>query len=126
MFSGAVTNLVKVTVLIFIMGTMPVHAEPLDGVILYPVPLNTSTQTLTVEDRNRVYNGKSILVKLQVYDVNGDLLFDRNYNAFPIYWKGYSTSGKRASSGVYFIKLSVEELDSGTINKKIYRILIKK
>ncbi len=104
----------------------PLLASSIDGIILYPVPLDPEKQTLTIEDRKKAYSGKSILVRVQVYDINGDLLFSRNYNSLPVYWKGYSTSGKKVSNGVYIVKLTVEDLESGATEKKMFRIIVKK
>jgi|GEM_PF-593314 len=102
------------------------YADPIDGIILYPVPLDPGKQALTIADEGGRYSGKTLLVKLQIYDINGDLLFDRNYNSLPIYWKGFSTSGKSVTNGVYIIRLTIEELNTGTIEKKLFRILVKK
>ena len=113
-------------VLTFITVQHPVIASSIDSIILYPVPLDPEKQTLTIEDRKKEYSGKSILVHLQVYDINGDLLFSRNYNSLPVYWKGYSTSGKKVSNGVYIVKLTIEDLDSGLTGKKLFRIIVKK
>ena len=118
--------LFSVVIVFFCLNIVTVTAAPINGIIVYPVPLNPGKQTLTIEDRGGGYSGKNVIVRVQVFDINGDLLFDRNYTSLPIYWKGYSTSGKSVSNGFYIIKLSIEELDTGTISKKKFRILVKR
>ncbi|MDA3899566.1 MAG: hypothetical protein PF637_03495 [Spirochaetes bacterium] len=96
------------------------------GIIAYPVPYIPSRGSLTISDTESRYASTSVTIDIEIYDITGDKIFKKRYTSFPVRWKGYSSSGQRVSSGLYILKVSVEDLASGSITKNIIRFLVKK
>lgn len=110
--------------MLFNCGT--VCAETIDGIKAYPVPFNPNRHTLTVVAEGTKYLNSSLSISFEIYDFNGEVVYKRTFSSFPIKWKGYSSNGEAVENGLYFIKMTVEDLNSGEIDKGIIRILVKK
>ncbi len=104
----------------------PVSAETIPGIRAYPVPYNPDKHTLTIDDTKNAYTGGQTSIVMEIFDITGDSVYKRSFSGFPIRWKGYSSNGERVENGLYFVKLTVEDLESGEIEKGIIRIIIKK
>ncbi len=91
------------------------------GVIAYPVPFNPNVATnMTIRFDGVTVNGT---IKINIYDVNGDLLFTQNYSSSPVTWNGRNTNGRLVAPGMYIIKVELQNND-GSTGKKLIRILI--
>ena len=100
-----------------------VYASVMSGIIAYPVPYNPRRGVLRVEDRSGVLSG-AIRVGLNIYDINGDPIFSRNYPSFSnVFWNGRNTNGTRVRPGLYIIRVEVEDIN-GFYGTKTIRILI--
>ncbi|HRX16235.1 MAG: hypothetical protein JXK07_02285 [Spirochaetes bacterium] len=97
-----------------------------ESIIAYPVPFNPGTTSLTIADKSSSFTGVPIRINIDIFDICGDKIFNGSYNSFPVLWKGYSSGGKRVSNGLYIVKVTVENLSTGSIEKKVIRILVKK
>ncbi|MGV7931214.1 MAG: T9SS type A sorting domain-containing protein [Spirochaetota bacterium] len=96
-----------------------VFALDMSGVKAYPVPYNPERGTLKIE----VPVGNNI--KIQIYDINGDSVFERSYGSGlpPIEWGGRNGSGRKVKPGLYIVKVTSED-GSGGYGKKLIRILV--
>ena len=115
-----------ILVVILVVCSQLAFAIDIKNIIAYPVPFNPkkSVQYITINNPSNTPTG-NFKIKVQVYDVNGDKVFYRDYTSFPIRWNGRNNSGLLAKPGFYIIKLEVEDSDTGGYNKKIIRILIR-
>lgn len=112
-------------ILVFFMRTDSIALD-LSSVIVYPVPLNPYKNSLTIEDKHGVFVATIVKVKVEIFDINGDTVFMRDYiNFAPIKWNGRNNSGKTVKPGLYIIKISAEELKTGAFGQRIIRILVK-
>ncbi len=101
-------------------------ALDLSSIIVYPVPLNPYKHSLKIEDRGVYKSLPAIKVKIEIFDINGDPLFSREYMGIgSIQWSGRNNNGKMVKPGLYIIKISVENLASGEFGQRIIRILVK-
>ena len=101
----------------------PLFSLDMEGVIVYPVPLNPNRNQLTLDDKATLPTVNS--VKVEIFDINGDLVLARKYSDFipPIKWNGRNGSGKMVKPGLYIIKITAEDA-AGGYGKKIIRILV--
>ena len=99
----------------------PLFSLDMEGVIAYPVPLNPNRHQLTLHDKGTLPSVDSI--KVEIFDINGDLVLARSYGVFPITWNGRNGSGKMVKPGLYIIKVTAEDA-AGGYGKKIIRILV--
>ena len=97
-----------------------------ESIIAYPVPYNPGTASLTIADKSSLFTDVPVRISIDIFDICGDKIFSGSYNSFPVLWKGYSSSGKRVANGLYILKVSVENLSTGSIEKKVIRFLVKK
>lgn len=102
-----------------------IAAGELGSVYAYPVPFNPRKNTLTIADRDNQFSGTAINVGVLILDINGDKIFSRSYNQLPVLWRGYSSAGRIVENGLYFIKITVENQDTGEVKQKVIRVLVK-
>jgi len=93
-------------------------ALDMSAVKAYPVPYNPARGTLTIDGLPT-----NIQNRIQIFDINGDLVFDRSYPSSDIKWGGRNNSGKVVTPALYIIKV-ISEDDSGGYGKKLIRILV--
>jgi flagellar hook assembly protein FlgD len=93
----------------------------MSGVIAYPVPFNPNTST----NMSIRFDGVTVAgtIKINIYDVNGDLVFSQNYSLSPAIWNGRNDKGRLVAPGMYIIKVELQNNDGG-YGKKLIRILI--
>lgn len=110
---------------IFAMVSVDVlFALDLDNIIAYPVPFNPKYHKLNIANKPGTTLPADInRVDIKIHDINGDLVFSRQYTGIPIIWNGYNNRGKRAKPGLYIIRVQVETL-TGEQGIKIIRIVI--
>ncbi|HPJ36826.1 MAG TPA: FlgD immunoglobulin-like domain containing protein [Spirochaetota bacterium] len=65
-------------------------------------------------------------VKIEIFDINGDLVLDREYSSLPVIWNGRNGSGRMVGAGMYIIKVTVEKTDTGEHGVRIIRILVNR
>ena len=106
----------------------PREARPLNvhNIIAYPVPFNPRIQVLKIGYKPSVPPDTVDTVTIEVFDINGDSVFLREYSSLnnPVIWNGYNNSGKRVKPGLYIIKVTVENSQSGERGLRIIRILV--
>jgi hypothetical protein len=93
-------------------------ALDMNGVIAFPVPYNPARGPMTI----RVPVGDSI--KIQIYDINGDPVYDKSGSNGDNLWSGRNNSGRKIKPGLYIIKVTAEDSTSGDYGKKLIRILV--
>ncbi len=113
-----------ILVLFFLSAVL--YAETIKGIKAYPVPFDPGRNSLTIATTTNKYANVNLSIVVEIFDFNGDRVYKRTFSSFPIKWKGYSSSGESVENGLYFVKITVENLDSGVIDKGIMRILVKK
>lgn len=106
----------------------PREAHPLNvhNIIAYPVPFNPRIQVLKIGYKPSVPPDTVDTVTIEVFDINGDSVFLREYSSLnnPVIWNGYNNSGKRVKPGLYIIKVTVENSQSGERGLRIIRIVV--
>jgi hypothetical protein len=98
-----------------------------DKLIAYPVPFNPRKGERVLKiGFGAPEPATSYRIKLEVFDVNGDLVFNRKYTGvMPVYWNGYNDSGNLVKPGLYLLKVGIEGTGADhSQGKKIIRILI--
>lgn len=104
------------------------EAYPLNAhnIIAYPVPFNPRIQVLKIGYKPAVPPDNVNMVTIEIFDINGDSVFLREYTSLnnPVIWNGYNNSGKRVKPGLYIIKVTVENSQSGERGIKIIRIVV--
>ncbi len=98
-------------------------ALDMSAVKAYPVPFNPDKSTglkLLLPAAPDI----SGIIKISIFDINGDLVFDRGYPSLaPFVWNGRNQSGRKVKPGLYIIKVSAED-SNGDYGKKLIRILV--
>ncbi len=92
------------------------------GIIAYPVPYNPRLGVLTIRD---VTNTGFNKIKVEVLDINGDLVYRQLYPLLPAVWNGRNGKGRTVKPGLYILKISLEDIFTGLEGKKIIRILVQ-
>lgn len=97
-----------------------------DRIVAWPVPFNPSRQMLTVDYAPDAVKDSPAPDRIQmtIFDINGDRVFDGTYSALPIYWNGRNTSGNTVHPGMYIIRLVVEQVSLGTLERRVIRIVV--
>ncbi|HOP62503.1 MAG TPA: hypothetical protein PK358_07480 [Spirochaetota bacterium] len=96
-------------------------AIDMNKIVAYPVPFNPKKQNrITIGDPSAVLAGYN--VKVEIFDINGDIVLKRHGSQFPVYWNGRNGSGRYVKPGMYIIRV-VAENDS-EYGKKNIRILV--
>lgn len=98
----------------------PVSALSLSGVVAYPVPYNPNTQLMKIDSPSPIPVSK---VTIEIFDINGDGVFKRDFTSFPANWNGRNNSGRKVKPGMYIVKVTAEATDGG-FARKILRILV--
>lgn len=97
-------------------------------IIAYPVPFNP-------KNHNNIQIGfkpgaADIVpvnrINIEVYDINGDRVFSRDYTSLNAVWNGRNSKGKLVKSGLYIIKISMEDTVTGDYGQKMIRILVNR
>ena len=93
----------------------------MSGVIAYPVPFNPNVvPNMTIRFDGVTVSGT---IKMNIFDVNGDVIFTQNYSTSSFTWNGRNTNGRLVAPGMYIIKVELQNND-GSTGKKLIRILI--
>ena len=105
-----------------------VYSLNVKDIIAYPVPFNPRTQILYIGYKPEIEPESVDKVSIDIYDINGDKVFHRSYTSLDnaIKWNGRNNKGRSVRSGLYIIKLRVENTLSGEYGSKIIRILISR
>jgi len=121
--------------LMLLLFTVPAGSQSYNynKLIAYPVPFKPRVhQKLTVGWGNPEPGPQNGNIKMQIYDINGDTVLNRNISSLPYYWNGRNGSGRMVSPGLYILKIEVEDLrpapgDDGykKYSKKIIRIIVQ-
>lgn len=102
------------------------YSLQVNNIIAYPVPFNPRLQVLKIGYKPDVTPDAVDIVKIEIFDINGDSVFFRDYSSLsnPVIWNGYNNAGRRVKPGLYIIKVTVENSQSGERGSKIIRIVI--
>jgi len=115
--------------LMIVISTHGLFALNTGGIIAYPVPFNPGNGVFTVGElpvNTTSVDGVAVdRISFTVFDINGDRVFNRNYNQMPVKWSGRNDSGKIVAPGFYIIKIVVEENATAKYGSRIIRILVK-
>lgn len=106
---------------------LPVNVFPFDmkNIIAFPVPFNPKIHDYLTIGTKTPFAGNVDKVKIEIYDINGDSVFKRDYSSLNVYWNGRNNSGKIVRPGLYIIKITLEYSGTGDYGKKIIRILVQ-
>ncbi len=100
----------------------PLYSFDMTNVVAYPVPFNPQSKVLTVG-----YPGGAVLsgytVRVEIFDINGDLVVKKVRSQIPLKWNGRRGNGKRVKPGLYILRIRIEN-DEGDYGKKLIRILV--
>ncbi len=98
----------------------------MDNIIAYPVPFNPNIQVLKIGYKPAVPPDTVDKVTIEIFDINGDTVFLRKYSSLnnPAIWNGYNNSGKKVKPGLYIIKITIENTQTGARGQKIIRIVV--
>ncbi len=98
----------------------------IDNVIAYPVPFNPDLhKNLKIANKPGTDAGAVDKVKIEIYDINGDPVFTKEYSTIiNILWNGRNNKGRVVGPGLYIIKITLEDSASGEYRQKIIRILV--
>jgi len=104
----------------------PAAALNEDGIAAWPVPFNPSRQTLTIDYAPEATKDTPApdRIKLEIFDINGDLVYEGQYSGLPVIWNGRNMSGIMVHPGLYMLKLRVEQSALGTLGRRIIRIVV--
>ena len=96
------------------------------NIIAYPVPFNPKNQVLRIGYKPDVTAEIVNRALIEIFDINGDKVFLREYSSLstPVIWNGRNNVGKRVKPGLYIIKITVENYQTGEQDSKIIRIVI--
>ncbi len=98
-----------------------------ENIIAYPVPFNPKIHhVLRIGYKpGPAHSGSINSIKVEIYDINGDRVFTREYNSITnVIWNGRNGKGKIVKPGMYILKISLEDTVSGTFGRRIIRILV--
>jgi hypothetical protein len=103
-----------------------IYSLNMDNIIAYPVPFNPNIQVLKIGYKPAVPPDTVDTVTIEIFDINGDTVFLREYSSLnnPVIWNGYNNSGKKVKPGLYIIKVTIENSQSGARGLKIIRIVV--
>ncbi|HOP28263.1 MAG TPA: FlgD immunoglobulin-like domain containing protein [Spirochaetota bacterium] len=112
-------KLMIVLLLISVCNTL--FAVEMDKIAAYPVPFNPKKhQRIIIGEPSVVLAGYNI--KIEIFDINGDLVTKRTGSQFPVYWNGRNDSGRYVKPGMYIIKVVAE--NDNEYGRKTIRILV--
>jgi len=108
----------------FAAGMPAARALSLKGVVAYPVPFNPDTRTLSLKNADGP-DPAANSVKIQIFDINGDSVFSRQYSSLSSFkWNGRNGAGRKVKPGMYIIKVTAEDESVGGYDRKMIRILV--
>ncbi len=100
-----------------------IFALDMDNIVAYPVPFNPKKHSrLTIGYPSGSPGATDYSVKVEIFDINGDLVTKRSGSQFPVYWNGRNNSGRYVKPGMYIIR--VEAVNDNDYGRKNIRILI--
>ncbi len=107
----------------FIFLGMGAYSLDMKDVVAYPVPYDPHKGVLTIGYPAGYSGSTAFNIKVVVYDINGDIVVERDRAQLPLKWNGRNKSGRRVKRGMYLLKVTVEN-DDGEYGRKIIRILV--
>lgn len=113
-------------VMLFVLISGQLFSLNAERIVAWPVPFNPARHMLTVDYAPGAVKDTPAPDRIQmtVFDINGDRVFEGAYSALPIYWNGRNTSGNTVHPGMYIIRLAVEQLSLGTLERRVIRIVV--
>ncbi|MBN2038546.1 MAG: T9SS type A sorting domain-containing protein [Spirochaetes bacterium] len=112
--------------LINLTGT--IFALDMDDIVAYPVPFNPGIHNnLRIGYKPGVTSTDPVnKIKIEIFDINGDTVLTREYTSLNAVWNGRNSKGKLVKSGMYIIKVSMENINTGAYGQKMIRILVNR
>lgn len=112
-----------VVAILLISGCAGLFAIDMDKVVAYPVPFNPKKQSrITIGDPTGTIGATAYSIKIEIFDINGDLVTKKSGSQFPLYWNGRNDSGRYVRPGMYIIRVVAE--NDNDYGKKNIRILV--
>lgn len=111
--------------LILIILPANVYSFDMKTIIAFPVPFNPKIHDYLTIGTKTGSAGTMDKVKIEIYDINGDSVFKRDYSSLNVNWNGRNNNGKIVRPGLYIIKVTLENSATGAYGKKIIRILVQ-
>ncbi|HPA71381.1 MAG: hypothetical protein KBA61_05340 [Spirochaetes bacterium] len=103
----------------------PLFALSAHRIVAWPVPFNPNRQTLTINyEPGFTPTAIPNLVKVEIFDINGDLVYEGQAGGLPYSWSGRNMGGRMVHPGMYIIKLTVENTGTGAFGRRIIRIVV--
>lgn len=113
-------------VMLFLLVSGQLFSLNAERIVAWPVPFNPSRHMLTVDYAPGAVKDTPAPDRIQmtVFDINGDRVFEGTYSALPVYWNGRNTGGNTVHPGMYIIRLVVEQVPLGTLERRVIRIVV--
>lgn len=102
------------------------YALNANNIIAYPVPFYPRIQTMKIGYDPAVAADAVDQIKIEIFDINGDLVLERTMSVLPYIWNGRNGSGRMVGAGMYIVKVTVENTATGEHGVKIIRILVNR
>ncbi len=116
-----------ITLLLLFFITSRPYALEIGDIVAYPVPFNPKkgpVKYLTIGNAPNKAPIDTDRLKIEIFDVNGDLVWARHFTSSTAMWNGRNDSGSLVKPGMYIIKVTAEKSSTGDFGRKIIRILI--
>lgn len=117
-------DLIFIVIGIIVLSTSHVNAMTSSDFIAYPVPLDPQQGILHINNP-KLASSSTLKVKIVIYDINGTMVLQKEQLGLPILWNGFNENGFHVKTGLYIIKLTVEDTVSGEFLTKIYRVPVR-
>lgn len=101
-----------------------INAINVDKLIAYPVPFNPRRHGTMKVRFSYQTSSTGLVVKMNIYDINGDKVKYKKSSVLPIQWNGHNDMGNLVKPGFYIIKVDVEDPATGQQGKKTLRVLV--
>jgi len=110
----------KITFIVILAFSQASYAYDMKNIVAYPVPFNPLNKILTIGTPGV---SEPHIVKIEIYDVNGDTVIQKSGSGIPFLWNGRNSSGRFVKPGFYMIKIEFDD-ETGDYGKKMIRILV--
>ncbi len=120
-------NKILIALAVLFLSVQGVYALNEKKIVAYPVPFNPDRQTLKIGYVG-VTPDSLTKVKIEIFDINGDRVYSYEQTSLttPIIWNGRNSTGRIVKTGMYIIKIVIEDSNTGDHGKKIIRILVNR
>lgn len=111
----------KIIFIIILAFSNAAYAYDMKNIAAYPVPFNPQKKVLTIGTPGQTSSPHTI--RMEIYDINGDLVIKKSGSQIPFVWNGRNSSGRYVKPGLYLLKIEIDD-ENGDYGKKVVRILV--